>query len=137
MTRIAAHRGGAALWPENSLLAFENAIALGSDLLELDVHLTRDRAIAVIHDATLERTTDGTGPVASMTADDLRRVRLRGPGAALTAEHVPTLDEVLAAASASAAPVDLLVEVKGPAAGIRYEGLEELILAALARAGLQ
>jgi glycerophosphoryl diester phosphodiesterase len=137
VTRIAAHRGGAALWPENSLLAFESAIALGSDLLELDVHLARDRTIAVIHDATLERTTDGTGPVASSTAADLRRVRLRGPGVALTAEHVPTLDEVLAAAVASTTPVGLLVEVKGPATGVRYEGLEELILAALARAGLQ
>jgi len=137
VTRIAAHRGGAALWPENSLLAFESAIALGSDLLELDVHLTRDRAIAVIHDATVERTTDGTGSVASLTGADLRRLRLRGPAATLTAEHVPTLDEVFAAAAASPAPVGLLVEVKGPAAGVRYDGLEELILAALARAGLQ
>jgi glycerophosphoryl diester phosphodiesterase len=137
VTRIAAHRGGAALWPENSLLAFESAIALGSDLLELDVHLTRDRTVAVIHDATFGRTTDGTGPVASATAADLRRLRLRGPGAAASAEHVPTFDEVLAAASATTAPVGLLVEVKGPATGVRYEGLEELVLAGLARAGLQ
>jgi len=137
VTRIAAHRGGAALWPENSLLAFQSAIALGSDLLELDVHLTTDRTVAVIHDPTLERTTDGAGPVGDATAADLRRLRLRGPGATLTDEHVPTLDEVLAAASASTAPVGLLVEVKGPAVGVRYEGLEELVLAALARAGLQ
>jgi glycerophosphoryl diester phosphodiesterase len=137
VTVIAAHRGGAALWPENSLLAFESAIALGSDLLELDVHLTRDRSVAVIHDATLERTTDGAGPVASTTGADLRRLRLRGPDRALTAEHVPTLDEVVALASTATAPVGLLVEVKGPAAGVRYEGLEELVLAALGRAGLQ
>jgi glycerophosphoryl diester phosphodiesterase len=137
MTRIAAHRGGAALWPENSLLAFASAIALGSDLLELDVHLTRDRTVAVIHDATFERTTDGTGPVAAATAADLRRLRLRGPGAAPSDEHVPTLDEVLTAVTATPAPVELLVEVKGPATGVRYEGLEGLVLAALARAGLQ
>jgi glycerophosphoryl diester phosphodiesterase len=137
VTRIAAHRGGAALWPENSLLAFQSAIALGSDLLEFDVHLTRDRAVAVIHDATLERTTDGTGPVASVTAADLHRLRLRGPDKVFTAEHVPTLDEVLAVASAAPVPVGLLVEVKEPAAGARYEGLEELILAALTRVGLQ
>lgn len=137
MTRIAAHRGGGALWPENSLLAFESAMALGSDLLEFDVHLTRDRAGAVIHDATLERTTDGSGPVASLATADLRALRLRGPGGALTAEHVPTLDEVLAAASKAPAPVELLVEVKGPAPGVRYEGLEEVILAALGRAGLE
>jgi glycerophosphoryl diester phosphodiesterase len=137
VTRIAAHRGGAALWPENSLLAFESAIALGSDLLEFDVHLTRDHSVAVIHDATLERTTDGSGPVASLAAADLRALRLRGPGGALTAERVPTLDEVLAAASAAPAPVELLVEVKGPAPAARYEGLEEVILATLTRAGLQ
>ena len=59
---FAAHRGGAALWPENSLLAFGNALALGVDYLELDVHLSRDGEVMVIHDATLERTTTGTGP---------------------------------------------------------------------------
>jgi glycerophosphoryl diester phosphodiesterase len=133
--RIAAHRGGAALWPENSLLAFRNAIALGSDLLELDVHLTADGAVAVIHDATLERTTDGRGAVASMAAADLRRVRLKGPGGAATAEPVPMLDEVLETAATST--VSLLVELKGPGTGARYEGLEERVLAAIASAGLQ
>ena len=134
MTRIAAHRGGAALWPENSLLAFANAIALGSDLLEFDVHLTADGAVAVIHDATVERTTDGRGAVASMTTADLRRLRLKGPDGTLTAEHLPTLDAVLG--EAAAAPVALLVEVKGPRRGARYDGLEEKILAALSSAGM-
>ena len=135
MTRIAAHRGGAALWPENSLLAFRNAMALGSDLLEFDVHLTSDGGVAVIHDATVERTTDGTGAVASMTVADLRRLRLKGPEGTLTRERVPTLDEVVEAAAASS--VRLLVEVKGPAPRVRYDGLEERILAVLASAGFQ
>jgi glycerophosphoryl diester phosphodiesterase len=134
VTRIAAHRGGAALWPENSLLAFRNAIALGSDLLELDVHLTRDGTVAVIHDATAERTADGTGAIGSMTAGDLRRLRLRGADGTPTAEHVPTLDEVIAAAAPT--PVGLLIEVKGPAPDIRYEGLEEKILTALTDSAL-
>jgi len=134
VTRIAAHRGGAALWPENSLLAFRNAIALGSDLLEFDVHLTAG-GVAVIHDATLERTTDGRGAVAAMTAADLQRVRLKGPGGAATAERVPMLAEVLEAAATST--VGLLVELKGPRTGVRYDGLEERVLAALAGAGLQ
>jgi glycerophosphoryl diester phosphodiesterase len=134
VTRIAAHRGGAALWPENSLLAFRNAIALGSDLLELDVHLARDGGVAVIHDATVERTTDGRGAVGALTAADLRGLRLRGPDGTLTTERVPMLDEVLEAAVAS--PVRLLIEVKGPAGGVRYDGLEEKILAALVSAGL-
>src|SRR5262249_24778539 len=111
VTRVAAHRGGAALWPENSLLAFQSAIALGSDPLELAVALTGDRTGAVIHAPTLERTTDGAGAVADATAAELGRLRLRGSGATLTAEHVPTFDEVLAKVSASTAPVGLLVEV--------------------------
>ncbi len=64
-TRYVAHRGGAAQWPENSLTAFRNAIALGARVLELDVHLTADGAVAVIHDPTLDRTTSGHGPVAT------------------------------------------------------------------------
>ena len=61
--RLAAHRGGAGVWPENSLIAFRSAIALGVDDLELDVHLTADGDLVVIHDRTLERTTSGRGPV--------------------------------------------------------------------------
>jgi len=135
VTRIAAHRGGAALWPENSLLAFEKAIALGCDLLELDVHLTGDGTVAVIHDATVERTTGGRGAVGALTTADLRRLRLKGPDGAVTSQRVPTFDEVLTVAAPSA--VRLLVEVKGPSAGVRYEGLEEKILAALASARLE
>ena len=135
MTRIAAHRGGGALWPENSLLAFQSAIALGSDLIELDVHQSRDGVIIVIHDATVDRTTDGTGAVGSLTSAELRRLRLRGPGGTSSAEHVPTLDEVLAAAAPSHA--GLLIEVKEPAPGDRYDGIEERVLAAVAAAGLQ
>ena len=135
MTRIAAHRGGGALWPENSLLAFQGAIALGCDLVELDVHQSRDGVVTVIHDATVDRTTDGTGAVGALTFADLRRLRLRGPGGAPSAEHVPTLDEVLAAAAPSHA--GLLIEVKEPAPGDRYEGIEERVLAAVAAAGMQ
>jgi glycerophosphoryl diester phosphodiesterase len=148
-TRYVAHRGGASQWPENSLTAFRNAIALGAGILELDVHLTADGTVAVIHDATLPRTSSGTGPVAACTAADLRRARLRGPDGALTEDHVPTLDEVLALAAP--AGVALLVEVKtpGPAVryerqgdgvvavpGPRYEGLERKVLDALQAAGL-
>src|SRR3989442_13687915 len=115
MPRFVVHRGGAALWPENSLLAFRNAIALGSDLLEFDVHLAAGGGVAVIHDATLERTTDGRGPVSSMTPAELRRVRLRGPGGAVTVEHVPMLDDGLGAAAPPT--VGPLVELKGPGAG--------------------
>ena len=134
MTRIAAHRGGGALWPENSLLAFRSAIALGCDLLELDVHQSLDGVVAVIHDATVERTTDGRGALASLTAADLRGLRLRRPDGTSSDEHVPTLDEVLAVVAPS--PAGLLIEVKGPSPAARYDGLEERVLAALTAAGL-
>src|SRR5207244_5409236 len=96
MTRLAAHRGGARLWPENSLRAFRESLALGADLVEPDVHLTADGALAVIHDATLRRTTDRLGRVRTRTAAELRRARLRGPDRRLTAEHVPMLEDALA-----------------------------------------
>jgi len=132
VTRLAAHRGGAALWPENSLLAFRQALALDCDLVELDVHLTSDGALAVIHDPTLDRTTDAAGPVAARTAAELGRARLRGLDGALTDERVPMLEEVLALLAPSR--TGLLVEVKGPGAGVgvRYARL----VASLRRAGL-
>jgi glycerophosphoryl diester phosphodiesterase len=133
-TLYAAHRGGAALWPENSLLAFGNALARGADLLELDVHPTVDGRVAVIHDTTLDRTTDGTGPIIARTAGELRARRLRGPDGALTDERLPLLEDVLALAAPTGA--GLLVEIKGPTLMGRYEGLEEKVLAALAEAGL-
>ena len=148
-TRYVAHRGGAAQWPENSLTAFRNAVALGAQVLELDVHQTADGAIAVIHDPTLDRTTSGHGPVGRATAADLRIARLRGRDGVLTDDHVPTLDEVLALAAP--AGVSLLVEIKTPGQdvryerrgeqavavpGPRYEGLERKVLDALRGAGV-
>ena len=151
MTRFAAHRGGAALWPENSLRAFRQALALESDLVEFDVHQTADGALVVIHDPTLDRTTDTTGPVAARSVAEVGRARLKGPDGALTDERVPTLEDVLALVAPSR--TGLLVEVKGPVAGFgvryerrgrrstavpgaRYEGLEARLVASLRRAGL-
>src|SRR5262252_4414077 len=70
---VFAHRGGAALAPENTLAAFDRGLALGADGLELDVHLSRDGEVVVVHDGTLDRTTDLTGPVSARSADELAR----------------------------------------------------------------
>jgi glycerophosphoryl diester phosphodiesterase len=67
-----AHRGASALAPENTLEAFRTAVEAGAGGLELDVHLTSDGQVVVIHDETVERTTDGTGAVAGMTLEELR-----------------------------------------------------------------
>jgi glycerophosphoryl diester phosphodiesterase len=128
---FAAHRGGAALWPENSLLAFRNALALGADFLELDVHLSRDGEVMVIHDATIDRTTDGSGPVREHTAAELRALHLKDRGGAPTAEPVPTLDEVVALAAAGQR--QMLLEIKTDDRKRRYPGIEEKVMAVLDR----
>jgi glycerophosphoryl diester phosphodiesterase len=101
-----AHRGGAGLWPENTLAAFQAAIELGCSHLETDLRLTRDGQIVLFHDASLERTTDGEGDVSSYTLEQLRRLDAgyrfsptgqgfpaRGAGA-----KIPTLGELCALA---------------------------------------
>jgi len=71
---VYAHRGGAALRPENTIASFDYGLSLGADGLEFDVRLSRDGVVVVHHDATLERTTNAVGPVSSLTADELARV---------------------------------------------------------------
>jgi len=128
---VAAHRGGALLWPENSLLAFRNAAGLDVDYLELDVHLSRDGELVVIHDPTLERTTTGTGAVRDRTLADLRTLRLKDRSGVVTEEPIPTFDEV--AALASSAGRRLLLEIKVGPDRARYPEIEEKVLAALER----
>jgi glycerophosphoryl diester phosphodiesterase len=71
---IFAHRGGAKLGPENTLAAFERGLATGADGVECDVHLSRDGVPVIIHDATLDRTTNVAGPVSACTAAELAKV---------------------------------------------------------------
>jgi glycerophosphoryl diester phosphodiesterase len=68
---IYAHRGGAALRPENTIAAFDHGLACGAEGLEFDVHLSRDGVVVIHHDDTLERTTNGRGPLAALTASEL------------------------------------------------------------------
>ena len=131
---LAAHRGGSLLWPENSLLAFRNALALGADFIEFDVHLSRDGEVVVIHDATLDRTTTGSGPVRDRALAELKALRLKDRSGAVTAETVPTLDEVTEVAAQ--ARRRMLLEIKVDAAKARYPGIEEKVLAILDRHGM-
>ncbi|HEX4994383.1 MAG TPA: glycerophosphodiester phosphodiesterase family protein [Methylomirabilota bacterium] len=128
---LAAHRGGALLWAENSLLAFRSALALGADFLELDVHLTRDGEVVVIHDATLDRTTTGTGPVRDRTLAELGALRLKDRGGAVLEERIPTLDQVVALAAAGKR--QMLLEIKTDERGRRYPEIEEKVFAVLDR----
>src|SRR3990172_9877913 len=93
---VIAHRGASGSCPENTLAAFRRAAALGADMIELDVQLTRDGEVVVIHDWTLDRTTSGTGPVRACSLAELRRLDAGAWfDAAFAGERVPTLGEVL------------------------------------------
>ncbi|WPB82970.1 glycerophosphodiester phosphodiesterase [Sediminicoccus rosea] len=116
-TEIASHRGGAFLWPENSLLAFRKALTWPAEQIEFDVHASAEGEPVVIHDATLDRTTDGSGPVVAMPWGELQRLRVKGTGG----ECVPHLSEVAALIGPSAQRLRL--EVKADPEKRPYPGL--------------
>ena len=133
-TRVAAHRGGAGLWPENSLLAFRQALALGVDALEFDLHMTADGEVVVLHDPTLERTTTGAGRVRDLKLADLAGARLKARDGTVTDELIPTFAQVLDLASKGSA--ELLPEIKVDANRQRYDGIEDKVLALVRARGL-
>jgi glycerophosphoryl diester phosphodiesterase len=91
---IAAHRGAHLEAPENSMPAFRKAIELGIDIIELDVRCTKDGKLVLMHDRTVNRTTNGSGPVDSFTFEEIRKLRLKHNGQ-VTDEQIPTLEEAL------------------------------------------
>ncbi len=130
MTAIASHRGGALLWPENSRIAFENTARLAVQQVEFDIHPSRDGRLVVIHDATLDRTTDATGPVASRDWSELAQVMLKATGG----QRPLLLDEVIDIFRPT--PILLRIEIKADQHGLPYPGLPGRIAAALDRAGM-
>ena len=124
---VIAHRGASGSCPENTLAAFRRAEALGAHMVELDVQLTCDGEVVVVHDDTVDRTTDGRGAVATYTLAELSKLDAGGWfGSAFAGERIPTLTEVLAAIRL---PVN--VELK---AGVS-PGLEARTLAVVDAAG--
>jgi glycerophosphoryl diester phosphodiesterase len=69
---VMAHRGGAGLWPENAMYGFERAVALGVDVLETEIHSTADSILVLMHDSTVDRTTNGSGPISAFTLEELK-----------------------------------------------------------------
>jgi glycerophosphoryl diester phosphodiesterase len=107
---VVAHRGASGLAPENTLAAFRRALDLGTPAVECDVHLSADGFPVVIHDAMVDRTTNGTGAVEQMKLADLRRLDAgTWFGAAFAGQTIPTLPEVLAVCAHKAR---LFVELK-------------------------
>lgn len=107
---LMAHRGASDELPENTLAAFQRALAQGADVLETDIRFTRDDEMILMHDATLERTTNGAGVVAEMTLAEIKRLRAERSFESkqtLGAEEIPMLAEFLQATHASAVPLAL------------------------------
>src|SRR6266702_780459 len=91
-----AHRGASGNAPENTLAAFRKAVALGATFIETDLQLSRDARFVAIHDATVNRTTNGQGAVHDMTLADLRRLDAGSWfGSEFAGERIPTLEEIL------------------------------------------
>lgn len=138
--RIYAHRGASAQFAEHTRAAYLQAIADGADGVECDVHLTRDQKLVLLHDANLDRTSDGTGPVAERDLQELRGLDFASwKGARIPAEYggvadqLLTLEELLDILRAAGRPIGLAIELKHPSP---YElKLEEQVLRTLTEQG--
>lgn len=104
---VAAHRGDWRNAPENSLLAFKYAAAMGVDIVELDLNKTKDGVVVIMHDQTIDRTTDGKGKPADFTFDEIRKFGLRNGLGRVTGNHIPTLKEVMLALKSTNVKVNL------------------------------
>lgn len=123
------HRGASHDAPQNTLAAFELAVQYGADGVELDVYLTRDGHLVVIHDELVDKTTDGTGPVTAMTLAEVRELDAGSYfDPAFAGQRVPTLDEVFAAVGQQ-----LLINVELKGMSWRQDGLEAAVAAEIAR----
>lgn len=130
-TLIAAHRGGAQLWAENSLTAFRGALTLPVDQVETDVRLSHDDEPFLLHDATLDRTTFATGIASRLDFATLSAIALKGsPG-----DTIPHLAELLALLAPSA--IDLRLELKCDADEQCQPNLPPVVLAHLDQAGMR
>src|SRR5215208_4237927 len=110
---IIAHRGGSLEAPENTLASFKHAVDVGAKFVELDVQMSSDGVLVIIHDETLDRTTTGSGPVANLTFDELQTFDAGvKKGEQYTGEKIPTLREVLDLCIA--AGVGVVIELKSP-----------------------
>ncbi len=124
LVKIIAHRGGANLAPENTLIAFKNAINLNVDMIEIDVHLSKDGQVVVIHDEKIDRTTNGKGIIKDMSITEIKKYDAgRWFGDKFKGEKIPTLDEVMETINVK---VKLLIEIKN--GDELYPGLEKKVV---------
>jgi len=125
-TKIIAHRGASSKFPENTMIAYKQALKDGADAIELDIHLSRDKVPVVIHDETVDRTTDGYGFVKDYTVSDLKRLSAgHWKGWKYRKAEIPTLVEVLEWIKNT--NLLLVIELKNNL--FPYKGMEEIAMA--------
>jgi glycerophosphoryl diester phosphodiesterase len=121
-----AHRGAAGYAPENTIAGFDLAVDMKADYIEIDVQRSKDGELVVIHDTTVDRTTDGTGKVGDLTLQQLQRLDAGSwKGDSFAGESIPTFEEILERYHGK---VGILIELKAPEL---YPGIEEQVAEAL------
>lgn len=121
-----AHRGATAYAPENTIAAFDLAVDMKADYIEIDVQRSKDGELVLIHDTTVDRTTDGTGKVGDLTLEQLRSLDAGSwKGEQFAGEPIPTFEEILGHYHGK---IGILIELKAPEL---YPGIEEQVAAAL------
>lgn len=133
MSIVLGHRGASGYAPENTLEAFKLAMDMGADGFELDVHLSKDGELVVIHDETVDRTTDGTGFVGEMTLAELKALDASNHKEAYKGAKIPTLAEVYDLIR----DTNHIVNVEIKTDNIFYPQLEEKVLALEKKMGME
>jgi glycerophosphoryl diester phosphodiesterase len=130
---IIAHRGFSGNYPENTLIAFQKAVEVGADYVELDVHFSKDKKLVVMHDATLDRTSNGKGEILEKTWAELQQLEAGSWfDAQFSNEKIPALEEAIQLVGGKS---KLLIELKNDAKNRPYLGLEEAVAKLLAEYG--
>lgn len=132
-TKVWAHRGASAYAPENTLEAFRQAVEMNADGIELDVQMTKDGVLAVIHDETLERLGGVKGWVKDFTYNELRHININKKFPAYGVQYIPTLEEVYALI----APTELTVNVELKTGVVFYPDIEKKVLQLTRDMGMQ
>lgn len=138
--KIWAHRGCSYEWPENTLQAFKAACKYPITGIELDIQLTKDNRIVVIHDEKVDRTTDGSGEVKGYTLKELKKLRIETHSSFLGRKRytqIPTIEEVFKLLKPYCEKNGLLINVELKNSVHRYEGMEDLILQTVKKWGMQ
>lgn len=124
MSKIFAHRGFSGYYPENTMLAFKKSIEIGVDGIELDVQLTKDNTVVIIHDETIDRTTNGDGLVKSYTYDELKKFDASFKFNNFGFNRIPTLEEYFLLVK----DLDIITNIELKTSVYQYLGIEDSVL---------